>query len=87
MSHLNSHTHCQVAQADTQTKTWQRVCLFQRSTDRQSTRKTEGQHPTKCICHKGFRRYSSIVARLNLRVGGQERSPQSLTAHTLDRCG
>ena len=26
---LNSHTHCQVAQADSQTKTWQRVCLFQ----------------------------------------------------------
>jgi hypothetical protein len=23
----SSHTHCQVAQADTQTKTWQRVCL------------------------------------------------------------
>ena len=23
-----SHTHCQVAQADTQTETWQRVCLF-----------------------------------------------------------
>ena len=27
MSHCNSHTHCQVAQADTQAKTWQRVCL------------------------------------------------------------
>jgi hypothetical protein len=27
MSHRNSHTHCQVAQADTQAKTWQRVCL------------------------------------------------------------
>ena len=23
----SSHTHCQVAQADTQAKTWQRVCL------------------------------------------------------------
>jgi hypothetical protein len=23
----SSHTHCQVAQADSQTKTWQRVCL------------------------------------------------------------
>jgi hypothetical protein len=42
-AHANSHTHCQVAQADTQAKTWQRVCLFQRTTDRQSTRKTEGQ--------------------------------------------
>ena len=27
MPTLNSHTHCQVAQADTQAKTWQRVCL------------------------------------------------------------
>ena len=27
MPTLHSHTHCQVAQADTQAKTWQRVCL------------------------------------------------------------
>jgi hypothetical protein len=27
-----SHTHCQAAQAHTQTKAWQRVCLSQRST-------------------------------------------------------
>ncbi len=27
-AHANSHTHCQVAPADTQAKTWQRVCLF-----------------------------------------------------------
>lgn len=27
----NSHTHCQVAQADPQAKTWQRVCLPQRT--------------------------------------------------------
>ena len=26
-SHPNSHTHCQAAQANTQTKAWQRVCL------------------------------------------------------------
>jgi len=35
MSQPNSHTHCQVAQADPQAKTWQRVCLFQPTTDRQ----------------------------------------------------
>lgn len=46
MTHASSHTHCQVAQADTQAKTWQRVCLFQRTADRKATRKTEGQHPT-----------------------------------------
>ena len=27
MNPSSSHTHCQVAQADTQAKTWQRVCL------------------------------------------------------------
>jgi hypothetical protein len=26
---LNSHKHCQVALAQAQAKTWQRVCLFQ----------------------------------------------------------
>jgi len=41
--------------------------------------------PTKCICHKGFSGYSSVVARSNIRVGGQETTPQSLTAHTLGR--
>jgi len=40
---------------------------------------------TKCICHKGFSGFSSIVARSNFRVGGQVTAPQSLTAHTLDR--
>ena len=48
--------------------------------------KTEHQHPTKCICHKGFSGYSSVVTRSNFRVGGQETTPQSLTAHTLERC-
>jgi len=54
--------------------------------DRQDIMK-EGQHTTKCICHKGFRKYSSVVARSNIRVGGQETTTQSLTAHTLDRYG
>ena len=40
---------------------------------------------TKCICHKGFSGYSSIEARSKFRVGGQVTTPQSLTAHTLDR--
>lgn len=33
---LHSHTHCQVAQAETQAKTWQRVWLSNRTTDRQT---------------------------------------------------
>jgi len=50
------------------------------------TGKINNETPTKCICHKGFSGYSSIVARSNFRVGGQVSAPQSLTAHTLDRC-
>ena len=52
-AHANSHTHCQVAPADTQAKTWQRVCLFLRTTDRQSTRKTEGQPITRVLRQAG----------------------------------
>ena len=40
---------------------------------------------TKCICHKGFIGYSSIVPRSKFRIGGQDTAPQSLTAHTLYR--
>jgi len=39
----------------------------------------------KCICHKGFSGYSSVLARSKFRIGGQGTAPQSLTAHTLDR--
>jgi len=42
---------------------------------------------TKCICHKGFIGYSSIVPRSKFRIGGQDTAPQSLTAHTLYRYG
>jgi len=49
------------------------------------TGKINNETPTKCICHKGFSGYSSVVARSNFRVGGQETTPQSLTAHTLAR--
>jgi hypothetical protein len=40
---------------------------------------------TKCICHKGFRRYSSVVARLNFGVGGQEIARISPTFQTRSR--
>lgn len=49
---LHSHTHCQVTPADPQAKTWQRVCLFQRTTDRQSTRKIEGK-PITAVWRNG----------------------------------
>jgi len=40
---------------------------------------------TKAICNKGFSGNSSILPRIKFRVGGQESSPQSLTAHSLYR--
>jgi hypothetical protein len=49
------------------------------------TEKINNETPTKCICHKGFSGYSSIVALSNFGVGGQETTPQSLTAHSVPR--
>ena len=40
---------------------------------------------TKCSSNKGFSGKSSILPRINFGVVGQESSPQSLTAATLDR--
>jgi hypothetical protein len=72
MPTLHSHTHCQVAPANTQAKTWQRVCLSHRTTDSQSTRKTEGQQLTAVWRNGGFSASvdsfvlgSSAVLRLN----------------------
>jgi hypothetical protein len=47
--------------------------------------KTEHQAVTKAICNKGFNGNSSILPRSNFGVGGQESSPQSLTAYSLNR--
>ena len=41
---LHSHTHCQVAPADTQTKTWQRVCLSNRTTKTYDKQTDEKEH-------------------------------------------
>ena len=40
---------------------------------------------TKCSSNKGFRGNSSVLPRINFGGGGQESSPQSLTAATLNR--
>lgn len=45
---LHSHTLCQVTPANAQTKTWQRVCLFQRTTNRQSERYKNTERTTAC---------------------------------------
>jgi hypothetical protein len=44
-----------------------------------------GQLVTKAICNKGFSGNSSILHRIKFRVGGQDSSPQSLTAYSLSR--
>ena len=77
-AHANSHTPCQVAPADTQAKTWQRVCLFQRTTNRQSARKTEGQPITAVWRNGGFSAsYDSFVVGssvvLRLKFSGENR--------------
>lgn len=63
MPTLNSYTPCQVAPADTQAKTWQRVCLLQRTTDRQSGRKKNTERTTAVWRNGGFSAsYDSFVA-------------------------
>jgi len=46
---LHSHTHCQVARADTQAKTWQRVCLPNRTTNRQTDEEKEALGGNKVL--------------------------------------
>ena len=72
MPTLNSHTHCQVALADPKAKTWQRVCLFQRTTDRKSRRKKNTERTTAVWrnggCSASYDSFvvgSSAVLRLN----------------------
>jgi len=43
------------------------------------------ERTAKCMFHKGFCRYSNILARSNYRIGEQENAQQFFTAHTLDR--
>ncbi len=50
-----------------------------------SLERKEGLLVTKAICNKGFRGNSSILPRIKFRVGGQDSSPQSLTAYSLNR--
>ena len=53
----NSHTHCQAAQANAQTQSWQRVCLSNRTT--KTTDKPADEKNTEAITSpirkQGFR--------------------------------
>jgi hypothetical protein len=69
---LHSHTHCQVAQADPQAKTWQRVCLSNRTKDSETHDKQKGQQLTAVWrnggCSASYDSFvvgSSAVLRLN----------------------
>jgi hypothetical protein len=71
-AHANSHTHCQVATTDPQTKTWQRVCLFLPATAWQIGRKKNTERTTAVWRNGGcsasydsFVIVSSAVLRLN----------------------
>ena len=46
ISTLYSHTHCQVAHANAQTQTWQRVCLSNRKTKTTDKPTCEEEHRT-----------------------------------------
>lgn len=46
MPALHSHTHCQATQSQAQTKTWQRVCLPYRTTNKTDKPTDEKEHRT-----------------------------------------
>ena len=50
-----------------------------------NTEDKNGQLVTKAICNKGFSANLSILPRSNFGAGGQESTPQSLTAYSLNR--
>jgi proteasome lid subunit RPN8/RPN11 len=44
MPTLHSHTHCQAAPSNAQTKAWQRVCLYNRTTKTTDKPADEKEH-------------------------------------------
>ena len=48
---LHSHTHCQVAQTNAQTKTWQRVCLSHRTIKTTDKSADEKEHRSDNITY------------------------------------
>ena len=79
MPTLHSHTHCQVAPADPQAKTWQRVCLPHRTTNRQSGRKREQRNANSvyvAIAGEVVNRRSVLLK--NFVLNGQESASNPL---------
>jgi hypothetical protein len=83
---LHSHTHCQVAQADTQAKTWQRVCLSNLTTDRKTNEEKEALGGNMRYKTLGFSRLCKLPAPHQSSLSGDSdvaRNPQRF--HTADR--
>jgi len=53
----------------------------QRKNEKRNDKIENNETPTKDICNKGFGGKSIVLPRSNFGVGGQDSSPQSLTAH------
>ncbi len=72
---LNSHIHCQVTQADLQAKTWQRVCLLQRSikpTDKPTDEKEHRSDNSVYVAIAGEVVNRRSVLLRNFVLNGQE---------------
>jgi hypothetical protein len=70
MPTLNSHTHCQAAQAQAQTKAWQRVCLSHSTADIQKDDKKEGRTGNSGFASCGVTCLnSSAVFQFNFSAG------------------
>lgn len=51
MPTLHSHTHCQVAPTQAQSKTWQRMCLSNRTTKTTNKQTNEKEHRSDNITY------------------------------------
>ena len=76
----SSHTHCQATPANTKTKAWQRVCLPNRTDEKETTK---AQHCIRAIA--GVVVKSRSVHLINFGGGGQVIALKPATALILDR--
>ncbi|MGC9331243.1 MAG: hypothetical protein ACP5DZ_05115, partial [Bacteroidales bacterium] len=76
----SSHTHCQATPANTKTKAWQRVCLSNRTDEKETTK---AQHCIKAIAGEVAK--SRSLHLINLCGGRQVIALKSATALILAR--
>jgi hypothetical protein len=80
VSKHNSHTHCQVAQADLQGKTWQRMCLSNRKTKTTDKQADEKEHRSDnsvyvAIAGEVVNRCSVLIRNIVLTRRGSASNP------------